>query len=160
MGLSLKNKIVLFLCSVTALLLLQECNSSTEQVAKIPEKDTANCEKPLNPNGDSELAVLMRAMYDSAVTFQKLVKEGRTDVKLPAAFLKIHTAKPTDSSAVKDPAYTSFANDYVKGLNALYSSSKEELGSNYNIMLDKCVNCHQAYCPGPIKKINKLKLSE
>ena len=37
---------------------------------------------------------------------------------------------------------------------------KEEIQEQYNTMLQLCVACHQQNCPGPIKKIQKLRISK
>ena len=75
----------------------------------------------------------------------------------PEEFLKIHTAKPTDSET-KKASFEGFASNYVMSLKGLYSSSKEDLNKNYNAVVEACVSCHQEHCPGPLKAINKLKL--
>ena len=77
--------------------------------------------------------------------------------KFPEEFLKIHTATPTDSST-KTPIFESFAANYINGLNKLYTSPKDDLTKNYNAFVQGCVDCHHAFCPGPIKAINKLKI--
>jgi hypothetical protein len=163
MVLSLRNKFSVFAVIATVIVFLAQCQSPADKklTSDLTVKDSTRCvsAKPLNPNGDSELALLMRSMYDSSASLMNLVKQGKLPDKFPDIFLKIHTATPTDST-VKTPAFDAFATDYVNGLNLFYHSSKEQLTSNYNTLLQKCVNCHQAFCPGPIKKINKLKLSE
>lgn len=161
MGLSLKNKFSLFSAIIVGAVLLMQCEQNAEKTAEAEKKDTTACvtKKPLNPNGDSELALLMRSMYDSAASVKELIKQGKLPDKFPEAFLKIHTATPTDST-VRTVEFTAFANDYINGLNTLHSSPKEKLLSNYNMLVQKCVNCHQAVCPGPIQRINKLKLAE
>ena len=114
-------------------------------------------DKPLNPNGDSELALLMRMMNDSTAAIKELVAQGKLPDKFPEAFLKIHTAKPTDQT-VKTEEFEAFAASYVEGLKQLYHSSPSELETNYNSLVQRCINCHQSVCPGPIKAIKKLKI--
>lgn len=117
----------------------------------------SNNKKPLNPNGDSELALLMRMMNDSVSTMKELVQLGKLPEKFPEAFLKIHTATPTDPT-VKTEEFEAFADSYVEGLKQLYNSSPSELKTNYNSLVQRCINCHQVSCPGPIKAIKKLKI--
>jgi len=159
MVLSLKNKLTLLLVTTVVSVFFVQCQQNTNDLSGTEKKDNTACitKKPLNPNGDSELALLMRSMYDSAASVKELIKQGKLPEKFPSAFLKIHTAKPTDST-VRTIEFTAFATDYINGLTTLHSSSKEKLTSNYNILVQKCVNCHQAVCPGPIQRINKLKL--
>lgn len=116
-------------------------------------------DKPLNPNGDSELALLMRMMNDSTASVKELVMQGKLPEKFPEAFLKIHTATPTDPT-VKTEEFEAFADSYVEGLKQLYQSSPSELETNYNSLVQRCINCHESVCPGPIKAINKLKIED
>ena len=155
---SSRNKIVVFSFISLAIILLVECQSTGNKTNSIV-KDSTTCSKTksLNPNGDSELALLMRSMYDSLVTMNEQVKQGRVPTNFPRAFLKINTATPSDSST-KHVSFTAFSADYLNSLKKMYESPKEELKTNYNSLVQKCANCHQASCPGPLKKIYKLKL--
>lgn len=113
---------------------------------------------PLNPNGDSELSVLMREMMSSSQNLREMVSKGELPKEFPEAFLKIHTAKPTDSET-KKASYEGHANNYIFNLQELYkSSSKEDLTKNYNAVINACASCHGEHCPGPLKAINKLKI--
>src|SRR3972149_2737102 len=92
--------------------------------------------KPLNPNGDSELAVLMRAMHDSAVRINTMINQGTKPSVYPDAFIKIYTAKPT--VPLKDKAgFDIYATDYLNSLKYLKESTPEDFNSNYNSMLRK-----------------------
>ncbi len=134
----------LFVSGLLLSLFLTQCNNIREG-------------NPLNPNGDSELALLMRMMNDSTASIKEYVKQGKLPEKFPEAFLKIHTAKPTDPT-VKTEEFEAFANNYIDGLRQLYQSSPNELKANYNSLVQRCINCHQSSCPGPIKTIKKLKI--
>lgn len=122
-------------------------------------RNTSENDKSLNPNGDSELALLMRMMADSTASLKEIVKQGKLPERFPEAFLKIHSAIPTDPT-VKTPEFEAFAASYVEGLNQLYNSSPDDIRINYNSLVQRCVNCHQASCPGPVKRIKKLFLEE
>lgn len=115
--------------------------------------------KSLNPNGDSELAMLMRAMLDSSANIKALISKGKMPENFPEEFLKIHTAKPTDPK-VRTPEYEAFATSFVEGLDQLYKSPPEDFQVNYNSLVQRCANCHKAICPGPLKAINKLWITD
>ena len=57
-----------------------------------------------NPNGDSELALLMRKMFEDGEDIKKLItnNEGNITEEYIAELEKIHTAIPTDAN-VKTP---------------------------------------------------------
>ena len=65
-----------------------------------------------NPNGSSELAMLMREMQDYSNTAKADVKAGKKPAPYPARFDKIHTAKISDSMS-KSEYYKTFADMYV-----------------------------------------------
>lgn len=161
MGLSLRNKFAAgAVLLIVALLLVQCTGDKVKQEAEKATADSlASCSKSLNPNGDSELAVLMREMMSSSQNLKEMVRQGNLPEKFPEAFMKIHTAKPTDSDTKKE-SFDAFATNYISNLQALYASPKEDLTKNYNAVITACVSCHQQHCPGPIKAINKLKIGE
>jgi hypothetical protein len=158
--LSLKNKLSVLSLLFIFVLLLANCSGdqNNEKNNEASQKDSiADCAKPLNPNGDSELALLMREMMSSASNMREMVKQGNLPKEFPEAFLKIHTAKPTDSDT-KKASFEGFADNYISHLHALYNSPKEDLTKNYNAVVNACASCHSQHCPGPLKAINKLKI--
>jgi cytochrome c556 len=158
MVLSLKNKFTAVSFLLSAVLFLANCSDGSQKEAEKAKADSlASCNKPINPNGDSELAVLMREMMGSASNLREMIKQGNLPDKFPEAFLKIHTAQPTDSDTKKE-SFDAFASNYISNLQALYSSPKEDLTKNYNAVINACASCHSQHCPGPLKAINKLKI--
>src|SRR4051812_5644352 len=103
MALSLRNKFSIFFLLFAFVLLMADCSGDQkkEKTEAVQKDSLANCQKPLNPNGDSELALLMRDMMSSAGNLREMVKQGNLPKEFPEAFLKIHTAKPTDSDTKK-----------------------------------------------------------
>lgn len=158
MALSLRNKYFTVAVLLFAVLLLAQCSGkgSTED-ASTADSTAASCSKPLNPNGDSELALLMRNMMHSSENMKEMIRQGKLPDKFPEEFLKIHTAKPTDAGT-KKASFDAFATNYINNLELLYKSPKEELTQNYNAVVNACVSCHMEHCPGPLKAINKLKI--
>lgn len=158
MVLSLKNKIAIA-ASFLVILLLVNCGHKEEEKPEISvKKDSASCTKaPLNPNGDSELALLMREMLDSAKSFKEVIKSGKVPDKFPEAFLKIHTAQPTDSETKKS-SFDGYADGYLNSLKALSGSNTANAKLNYNAVVQACENCHSEHCPGPLTAIRKLRL--
>jgi cytochrome c556 len=158
MVLLLKNKFTVLSFLLLSVLFLVECSGGTEKQNEKAKTDSiASCNKPLNPNGDSELAVLMREMMSSASNLKEMIKQGNLPEKFPEEFLKIHTAKPTDSDT-KKASFDGFADNYLSNLQTLYHSPKEDLTKNYNAVINACASCHSQHCPGPLKAINKLKI--
>lgn len=158
MALFLKNKFVVITVLMFFVLVLVQCSNSEKQSSEKIKTDSASCtKKPLNPNGDSELALLMREMKSSSESLKEKIKQGGLPEKFPEEFFKIHTAKPTDSET-KKASFDGFADSYLNNLQTLFHSPKEDLTKNYNAVITACANCHSEHCPGPLKAINKLKI--
>jgi cytochrome c556 len=159
MALSLKSKFSITTVLVVFALSLANCDGGAkkEEAEKAEADSIASCAKPVNPNGDSELALLMRDMMHSASNLREMVKQGNLPDKFPEEFLKIHTAQPTDSET-KKASFEDFADNYISNLQALYNSPKQDLTKNYNAVVNACASCHSQHCPGPLKAINKLKI--
>jgi hypothetical protein len=157
MALSLKNKVSI-VSIFTAIILLSNCGQNKEEEKSESTSDTASCAIPsINPNGDSELSLLMRDMVKNSETLRIQVQNGKLEGTFPEAFFKIYTAKPTDSDTKKE-SFKVYADNYLSSLKKLYDSPKEELNENYNSLINACASCHSEHCPGPMRKINKLKL--
>lgn len=107
-----------------------------------------------NPNGDSELALLMRAMYENGEQVKKEIREGRSELSLNS-FEKIHSAVPTDST-VRGPKFKAMADAYQAAVASLEASPVKDYGKMWNIVIDNCMSCHGVFCPGPRMKIRKL----
>lgn len=113
----------------------------------------------INPNGDSELALLMRKMYlDADKIKQKIINnEDNIADDFIAELEKVHTANPTDKN-VKTPEFTAFNNLLINQAKELKKKSANKKEA-FNSLVVSCINCHQSFCPGPIKRIKKLKIN-
>ena len=110
----------------------------------------------VNPNGDSELAITMRNIHFEANKIGRALEAGE-EVNLDSLKIlavKLSTSIPTDSN-VLDEAYYSFSSRLESHVNKMES---EEAVVEFNSMVKTCVACHKNTCPGPIKKIQALKI--
>jgi cytochrome c556 len=141
-------KTLLTIVTTWSLILLLACSG---------QKDTANAD--LNPNGDSELAVLMREMFDDGMAMKKAIEKG----KLPQSHIEISelfTAEGTEPEKVASEQYKAYAKVYEAAFVALQNAEDEaEIQTAYTSLVNTCVSCHQAMCPGPITRIRKMELS-
>lgn len=117
------------------------------------ECSSGSRKRPINPNGDSELALLMRDMFTESDSLKQLVEEGKQLSGL-RKYQEIHSAIPTDST-VRGPVFEAFAQNYIQSIKALEASDSASI-FNFNHMVDQCMNCHTEFCPGPKKRIKKL----
>lgn len=161
MELSSKNKIALLFSLAFFVFFLAQCGEPKQENKSAEVKtDSSNCvKKPLNPNGESELALLMRAMRDNAIALKEQIKAGKIAGTFPEEFLKIHTATATDADT-KHESFNSYARNYIFNLQELYKSPKAALTKNYNAVINSCLSCHSDHCPGPIPTIKKMQIAE
>ncbi len=113
--------------------------------------------KDINPNGSSELAVLMRSMYDDGLKVKEAVLAGQ-DAEVNCDYAKIHTAQATDPEKVASPNFASFASAYESSVNAFNAATPYQQKDAYQHMVQSCIDCHKEVCPGPIRKIRKLEI--
>jgi hypothetical protein len=111
---------------------------------------------PINPNGDSELALLMRNMYDETFEIKEQVANGQP-ITFSLKHEEILTAHATEPEKASSPEYKAFANVYLQTMNTLKTADSEDIPHLYENMVASCTVCHQALCPGPLVKIEKLK---
>jgi hypothetical protein len=110
----------------------------------------------INPNGSSELSLLMREMYNHLAEARKGL-EIKKQVSYPKSFLTLTTAQATDEHT-KNEYYNTFADLYLQSLENYSKSTNENRAKNYNSMVNACLACHSSHCPGPVPKIKKLLL--
>jgi hypothetical protein len=111
----------------------------------------------LNPNGSSELSLLMRKMHQHALQARADVLNNKLPGKYPPEFEKIYTATPT-TPTTKNQYYNNYADLYMAALKTFVKSNKKNLKENYNNLVSGCVVCHTTHCPGPMVLIEKLPI--
>ena len=137
-------------------MLLFSCSSEKEKTTIIEKV------KVINPNGDSELALSMRKVFDQTDDIKASLKVGA--LIIPEGYIenlrKFHTAKPTDPEVKVEQFF-----GFVKAI-ALAAQKLEKINDidtqkeQYSRVLNACIQCHQEFCPGPIRRINKLILAK
>ena len=128
------------------------CSYESKQSASIDNQ----IQKPLNPNGDSELALLMRAMYDEAEQIKQQIANGDS-ITLSLNHEKILTAHATEPQKAASAEYKAFAKTYLQAVKSLTEASSSQRINFYNNLVANCMTCHKALCPGPIVRIKKLQ---
>lgn len=103
----------------------------------------------------SELASTMRNMYLNMKVVNNLLDSG---VFIPDSLLTGYESMLTDTPTNPEEIGAKFAGFAEGWLSELETFKTEPNIDNYNSLMNACVHCHQSFCPGPIKKIKKLKL--
>lgn len=112
--------------------------------------------RSLNPNGDSELALLMRKMFDETMKMKEAKEKGG---KFSPTFdlEEILTAHPTEKGKNTSSEYKAYAQLYMNMMKDYEHVSSQELYSAYDNVVNSCKACHQALCPGPLRRIVHLE---
>ena len=121
------------------------------------EKSSGPIIMPINPNGDSDLALHMRELFDEGMKVKEKIKNGELP-DLLLDFEKIHTAKATEPEKKDSPAYKVHALSYLQAVEALKNANKNDVEKSYTDMVNACMGCHREVCPGPMVKIKKMYL--
>lgn len=148
-------KKIVFLASLSGVLLLGACNSKKaeeqkESVAKSEKKDFKMYEM-------SEMAALMEQMYVDNQRLKDRIKNGEAVGNFPDHFLKIHKAVMTDESE-NDAFFKEQAQKFIQAQKLIYEDPKNAK-THFNNGVDACVRCHEVKCGGPIPRIKKLYIN-
>lgn len=135
-----------------------EASSTTEQLETSVETEEVTEEKDLMVNEPSELAMLMRSMYEKNLALKKEIKKGNIPESFPEDFLTIHTAKANENL---NETFDALAKEYISNMEAITQAKTTEEGVEaYNAMVNTCASCHTIYCQGPLAKIRRMKIKD
>lgn len=129
------------------------CTNSQHQ-----EEATQKIETISNPNTDSELTLLMRKMYNDADSIKQDIKSGSGTItnEFITELEQVHTATPSDPK-LSNPTFTAFNNLIITEAKSLQSKTENRI-EGFNNLVNRCLDCHKTFCPGPIPRIKKLKI--
>jgi hypothetical protein len=103
----------------------------------------------------SEMAAYMLKMYAVSLENKQLILDGKSPRDFPKDFLKIHTARLTDSTD-RDASFKVFSDFYLASFQRVFKTSKDSLKIKHNNAVNSCIACHKTTCIGPIPRIKKL----
>ena len=130
------------------------CNNSTESVSEKQEDP-----KELEMYEESELALLMRKMYEDNLEIGKMLKNDSLPASFPQDFLHIHDAIASKGMLEDRTTFDGFAASYVENMKKMeQAATAAEARIAYNDLVMTCASCHQVYCQGPLAKIKRMKL--
>lgn len=129
-----------------------DCNLSTPLVPGIPGSPGNLVTSPRNPNGDSELALLMRQFVDDLRDNRTLLEAGQPAKKLYPTHRKMRCAWPTKPDE-RNEAYDGRAQSYLASVRAF---DHEPGKATYNQIIAGCIHCHSQSCGGPLEFIDGM----
>ncbi len=130
------------------------CNNPTKEQTQKQEES-----KELEMYEESELASLMRKMYEDNVAIGKMLKNDSLPASFPQDFLHIHDAVASKGMLEDRTTFDGFAATYVENMKKMeQATTVAEARIAYNDLVMTCASCHQIYCQGPLPKIKRMKL--
>lgn len=155
------TKAVAYAALSALLLLMHACSARKAEVAV---EEPAPAPQPVqivvgDPPKTSELAMMMRKMVIFTDSTGKLLTAGADLLPFPEQFRGLRTAEPTPKM-VDEKTFDPYAQAWLFHLNKLYTVPTAERVGVFNTLVQTCAACHTTMCPGPLVRINKMKLPE
>lgn len=119
--------------------------------------NTDDCEKPvMDPNEVKPMAMMMRTMANFCDTMRLKINKGELVDSVHFPLMPFRSAEPTDSSVLEQL----FFDNATMFENAWHKLMRDKINQkeNYTLVINACVLCHNSYCSGPLRRINKLPL--
>lgn len=132
-------------------------NASQEKSDSIAIADSlAACTPIKDPNNPKPMALMMRLMAANADSMRSQLLRGENLDSLKYPFIKFYLVEPTDPN-VLEPKFFDNARLFQEAYKQLFANPKEQK-KYYNLLINSCINCHESYCSGPLKRIRKFPI--
>lgn len=112
----------------------------------------------MDPNPTKPMALMMRTMVKNMQLMRDQVHKGEVLDSLKYPFIKFYLVEPTDPG-VLEPTFFENARLFQQAYLDLFRNPDEQV-KYYNLAVGKCINCHEHYCSGPLKRIRKLLINQ
>lgn len=96
-------------------------------------------------------------MADNAQSMKEMIAKDERITADRFPFIRFHLVEPTDPDVLV-PQFYENARLFQEAHKALINSEPEKQKEMYNLYINKCINCHENFCSGPLKRIRKLVL--
>jgi hypothetical protein len=134
-----------------------ETTTDTTAVTKSELDSSSSCAKPIltvDPNNTKPMALMMRQMVVNMDKMKSKLENGERVQAKDFPFLRFYLVEPTDPN-VLEPQFYENARLFQAAYQQIFETKALQVTA-YNAAIGKCINCHQSYCSGPIKRIKKL----
>jgi len=144
----LKTKLILFL----VIGIVFSCSQKPSSDEGTIDRDVPMEREP------SELVILMQQMEAHILSLKK--RQNRGDSVLTSDFIDYSgmLTLSTTKGVNRDALFENNAADWMDRLKKLTESPSADQEEVFNGLVSSCVDCHKNYCPGPIKRIEKLHI--
>lgn len=109
------------------------------------------------PDTDLTLVAMMRDQEADVLSLRQRIIDG--DTLLAGIHLKHDFLEGAPSSPDKnDRNFPELSAAFVEAFNELKTNPAKT--EQFNLMITSCVDCHEQFCPGPIRQIKKLQIEQ
>jgi cytochrome c553 len=147
------KKILTILCILLSIVIIA-CND-TEKAKESTQEECKN-ETIKDPNDPKPMALMMRTMANNCDSMRLEINAGKTVDSVKYPLMPFWTAEPTDSANLVELFYNN-ASEFEIAYRTLMSNNEHQK-ENYTAVINSCVNCHNSFCSGPLRRIKKLPL--
>jgi hypothetical protein len=150
----------IILVSLSLSCLLYACSENKKTIPVNPDSTIdsvdAECETETikDPNNPKPMALMMRQLAANADSMKQQIIRGEQLDSTRYPFIKFYLVEPTDPN-VLEPQFYENARLFQEAYIALFKHPKEQV-KYHNLVIQKCISCHENYCSGPLKRIRKL----
>ncbi|MFN7590029.1 MAG: hypothetical protein ACK5UQ_16225 [Planctomycetota bacterium] len=130
-----------------------DCNLATPLVPGIPGSPGNLVKSQRNPNGDSELSVLMRQFVDDLREVRPMLEAGQKVKALLPVHRKMRCAWPTKPEE-RNQQFDLRAQAYLGAVAAFDQTPGKD---TYNAIIAGCIACHSVSCGGPLEFIGEMR---
>jgi len=132
--------------------------ADSSQVIVDSTKSDSSCssETIMDPNNAKPMALMMRALVKNTSEMREKLKAGETLETAKYPLVRFWLVEPTDPDVLEPQFFENarlFSESYKK-LSAAHDNASQIKA--YNAVSGMCINCHESYCSGPLKRIRKL----
>lgn len=100
------------------------------------------------------MALMMRQIAANADSMKQKIMRGEQLDSTQYPFIRFYLVEPTDPN-VLEPQFYENARFFQEAYTELFKHPKEQ-AKYHNLVIGKCISCHENYCSGPLKRIRKL----
>jgi len=147
------KKIFITFCILLSIAIVA-CNDAEK--AKESKQEECKNETIKDPNDPKPMALMMRTMANNCDSMRLEINAGKKVDSVKYPLMPFWTAEPTDSANLVELFYNN-ASEFEIAYRTLMSN-KEHQKENYTAVINSCVNCHNSFCSGPLRRIKKLPL--
>lgn len=136
----------------------EDCTLQTPLTPGIPGSPGHLIPSQRNPNGQSELAALMRTMEATLKEAREQIGKGQHVGPFLPKFRRIRCAWPTNPGD-RDAQFDALATAYLSAVSQLDAASDSAAAAKaYSGVLQGCRSCHERACSGALAAISALQL--